>query len=215
MRIVQCWDDGDVGDIRLCELLRRHGATGTFNLNAAAHQALRYHGWTFQGSEVWKLAWDELPRVYAGFSIANHTLTHPHPVALDDATLHREIVENRDRLEQHFAKPISGFVYPFGEYDERVKAAVRSAGHRYARTTRDGVVDPLGDVMEARVSRHVLAPDFWEEYERVRARDGVFWFWGHTFELIDEERWSLIEDRVARISADPVARWCDLASIFP
>ncbi len=214
MRIVQCWDDGDVSDIRLCDLLRRHRATATFNLNAGLHRSERYHHWTHQGTEVWKLAWPELPSVYQGFSIANHSLTHPRPTACDDPTLQREIVENRDRLEQHFAMSIHGFAYPFGDYDQRVKDAVRAAGHRYARTVFDGTVDPLGDTMEARVSRHVLSADFWEEYERVRARDGVFWFWGHSYEMIDDAGWTFVEERIARISADPRAQWCALADVF-
>ena len=32
MRIMQCWDDGDVDDIRLVEILKKHGAKATFNI---------------------------------------------------------------------------------------------------------------------------------------------------------------------------------------
>ncbi len=39
LRVVQCWDDGDLGDIRLCEILRKYGAKASFNLNPAHHTA--------------------------------------------------------------------------------------------------------------------------------------------------------------------------------
>ncbi len=80
MKIVQCWDDGVEDDIRLCELLRSIGAQATFNLNAGLHGAVRGPAWQFKGiKDVRKLAIDELPQVYEGFEIANHTLTHPSP----------------------------------------------------------------------------------------------------------------------------------------
>lgn len=41
MRIVQCWDDGVEDDIRLCEILRKHGAKASFNLNPGMHGSQR------------------------------------------------------------------------------------------------------------------------------------------------------------------------------
>jgi hypothetical protein len=38
----------------------------------------RQLGWCHQGIEVWRLGQGELREVYDGFTIANHTLTHPH-----------------------------------------------------------------------------------------------------------------------------------------
>ncbi|MBT3194592.1 MAG: hypothetical protein HN341_18755, partial [Verrucomicrobia bacterium] len=37
MRIMQCWDDGDVDDIRLVEILKKHGAKATFNICPGAN----------------------------------------------------------------------------------------------------------------------------------------------------------------------------------
>ena len=39
MTVVQCWDDGVTTDARLIEILRKHKARATFNLNAGAHLA--------------------------------------------------------------------------------------------------------------------------------------------------------------------------------
>ena len=42
MKVVTCWDDAPVNDIRLVDILRRHGAKATFNLNPGLmHPELR------------------------------------------------------------------------------------------------------------------------------------------------------------------------------
>jgi hypothetical protein len=48
--------------------------------NAGRHEPQRrpaFPGWTHKGTEVWRLRWDEVREVYAGFTIGNHTSTHP------------------------------------------------------------------------------------------------------------------------------------------
>jgi peptidoglycan-N-acetylglucosamine deacetylase len=216
MRICQCWDDGVVDDIRVCEVLRRHGATGTFNLNAGLHREERFESWKYQGRKaVWKLALGELVHTYRGFLVANHSLTHPHPTKLDDAALTREIAEGKSALEAIFGYEVQGFAYPFGDHDERVCHAVRAAGHVYARTCANTEqVLPCADPMRLASSCHFHAADFWERYARVRAADGVFYFWGHSYEIISEDDWWAFDQQIARISADPQAEWVELPSLF-
>jgi len=80
-------------------VLRRHGATGSFNLNLGLHREERYSGWMYKGTKpVWKLARGELVHTYRGFLVANHTLTHPHPKQLDDDALAHEIRANKVQL---------------------------------------------------------------------------------------------------------------------
>lgn len=176
----------------------------------------RYHAWDYQGTKpVWKLSAAEAPAVYAGFDIANHTLTHPHPTKLTDADLAREIQEGRDRLEQLFGAAVPGFAYPFGDYDARVMEAVRAAGHVYARTCKNAeAVLAAPDPMDQPTSRFHLAQDFWDEFERVRAADGVFWFWGHSYEFITEEDWAAFDAKLARIGATPGVEWVRLPPLF-
>jgi len=209
MKIAQCWDDGVSTDVRLVALLRRHGARASFNLNAGLHGPQRQLGWQHRGTEVWRLAQPELRAVYDGFTIANHTLTHPHLVGLPADALRREINDGRARLQDLFDQPVDGFVYPFGTQDLTVQQAVREAGHRYARTTEaaDAGVD-AGNTMAAHPSCHFLAADFWTRLERARPT-GVFWFWGHSYELIDETLWASFEDTLARLCAEPGVQWCD------
>jgi peptidoglycan/xylan/chitin deacetylase (PgdA/CDA1 family) len=214
MKLVQCWDDGVTTDVRLVSLLRRQGARATFNLSAGLHERERQFGWRHRDTEVWRLGHDELRELYSGFNIANHTLTHPH---LDQLPLHaarREIADGRARLQALFDQPVSGFVYPFGTFDEAVAQAVRDAGHIYARTTcaaESGV--GMHDAMAVAPSCHFLAPDFWQSLDRARPT-GIFWFWGHSYELVDEAMWTAFEASLARLCAEPGAQWCDPTDLF-
>jgi peptidoglycan/xylan/chitin deacetylase (PgdA/CDA1 family) len=214
LNVVQCWDDGVTADVRLTDILRRHGARATFNLNAGLHGARRKPSFSYQGTEVVRLAWDEMREAYAGFTIANHSLTHPRLEQLTPEAVRHEIVAGRDRLQQFFGQPVRGFVYPFGTYNDSVKNAVREAGHVYARTA--GSADhpfPPQDPMAFHPTCHFLAPDFWERYERAREH-GVFYFWGHAYEMTTEAMWTAFEATIAAISADPASRWRDVEALF-
>lgn len=214
MTVVQCWDDGVTADIPLTNILRRHGATATFNLNAGSHSKQRTPGWVHRGTHVAKLAWDEMRAVYEGFTIANHSLTHPHLEQIPVADARRDIAEGRDRLQQFFGQPVLGFAYPFGSYSEAVMQAVREAGHIYARTTHNVERPfPPENPMAFHPCCHFLAPDLWDRYERARP-GGVFYFWGHSYEMVDDAMWKAFEDVIERISDDPAARWGNLTDLF-
>lgn len=213
MKIVQCWDDGVEDDLRLMEILRRHGAKASFNLNPGMHKAERGHDWQYKDKTVRRLARHELVEAYEGFLIANHTVSHPRLqlIPLDEAE--REIREGREQLEQIFGYPVIGFAYPFGTYNEDVQQLIRQAGHLYARTVQN--VDqafPPTDPTAFHPHCHFKSPDFWLKFEAERARDGIFYFWGHSYELITEDEWTAFEDQIRRLSA--VGEWANLPDLF-
>ena len=216
MKVAQCWDDGVLDDIRLMEILRKYGAKASFNLNIGLHRSERYSGWKYQDrKEVWRLSKGELKDAYAGFVVANHSLTHPHleKIPLDQAL--RDIRQGRDELEQLFGYPVVGFAYPFGSYNRAVQDAIRDCGHVYARTVANtSKVSPPQDPMAIAPSRHFAAADFWEEFDRVKAADGLFYFWGHSYELVSDEQWQAMDQKIARLSADPAVQWVDLPTLF-
>ncbi len=215
MKVVQSWDDGVVDDIRLADLLRRRQARATFNLNPGLHQAERSLSWCYGDKEVWRLGRDELVEVYAGFEIANHSLSHPNLPDLSPADLEREVRDSRRILQAWFQQPVRGFCYPFGGLNPAVKEVVRAAGHGYARTvTECEPVFPPADPFEFGVSCRFVDPLFWTRYERAKALNGMFFFWGHSYELLDESMWADLEHKIARISADPAAEWASIERLF-
>lgn len=215
MKIAQCWDDGVSDDIRVIEILRRHGAKASFNLNYGTHRETRGTGWKYKGTkDVWKLALPELVQVYDGFLVGNHSLNHPDLTKIPVAEAEREIREGKDALEQHFGYAVKGFAYPFGAYNEAVEEILRATGHLYARTT--GVTDkvyPPANPMEFHPHCHYKDPLFWEKFERAKQVDGVFYFWGHSYEIVTEADWQAFEQQIARIAAEPVT-WVNLPDLF-
>lgn len=214
MTVVQCWDDGVTTDVRLADILRRHGAKASFNLNAGLYDVKRKTGWVYKGTEVHRLGWEEMKDVYEGFTIANHSLTHPRLDKIPLEQVRREIVEGRERLQQFFDQPILGFAYPCGSYNEQVMAAVRKAGHVYARTTGNAKQPfPPDNAMAFHPCCHFLSADFQSRYEEARS-SGVFYFWGHSYELVSESMWEKFERMIERIGSDPKTNWAEVTDLF-
>ena len=64
-----------------------------------------------------------------GAEIGSHTVSHPHLTRLPDAELDRELRESRAELEDELGAPCRYLAYPYGEEDDRVRAAARRAGY--------------------------------------------------------------------------------------
>ena len=61
---------------------------------------------------------------------------------------------------------------------------------------------------------HFQARDFYERYEKAKST-GVFYFWGHTYEMMDSEgMWNQLEQKIAYITNDPESEWADVIDIF-
>lgn len=84
------------------------------------------------------MTWDELRDVDVG----SHGVTHAHLTQLSDDELRRELVESKQQVEDELGRPCPEFAYPYGEHDERVRAAVRAAGYERAYGLVDDRSDP-------------------------------------------------------------------------
>lgn len=129
--IVISFDDGFGSWNRVAfPILRRYGWPGTMNV------ALNH----LNGVDV-DAKW--LRRlIRAGWELDSHSLTHPDLTALGPAELRREVAGSRRRLQKLFGEPVHFFCYPAGRYDDRVIAAVRTAGYLGATTTTEGLARP-------------------------------------------------------------------------
>ena len=97
------------------------------------------------------MSWDEL-REHAdrGVQIGSHTVSHSHLTRLSDAELRRELEESKEEAEAELGRPCRELAYPYGEHDERVRAAARGAGYERAFGLRgckgDGYALPRADL---------------------------------------------------------------------
>jgi peptidoglycan/xylan/chitin deacetylase (PgdA/CDA1 family) len=89
------------------------------------------------------MTWEEL-RAYSerGVRIGSHGVAHAHLTRLSDDELHRELTESKHQIEEELGRPCPDLAYPYGEHDERVRAAARAAGYERAYGLRKRSRDP-------------------------------------------------------------------------
>ncbi|MGO9136866.1 MAG: polysaccharide deacetylase family protein [Syntrophales bacterium] len=215
MKVIQCWDDGIVDDVRLTDILRRYNAKATFSLNPGLNLEERSFGWIQERREVWRLSIGELRDVYDGFEICSHSMTHPCLTDVSAERLDWEVGASRDILEGIFKKPVLGFCYPFNAYNERVKAALRSVGYIWARGGHNGEsIFPPRDPFEYNFICHFLSSDFWPRFIDAKGRNALFSFWGHSCEMTSEVMWHDLAAMIERISSDASAEWSFINDLF-
>jgi peptidoglycan/xylan/chitin deacetylase (PgdA/CDA1 family) len=83
--------------------------------------------------ELATLSWNAIAELTArGLEIGSHTKTHPHLTALSDLELRTELRASREQVEDVLELPCRFLAFPYGEHDERVRAAARGAGYEAA-----------------------------------------------------------------------------------
>jgi len=68
-----------------------------------------------------------------GWEIGSHTLTHPNLTQISPSHLITELKDSKKCLEEIISAKVVSFAYPFGAYDNMVKAAV-ARNYKYARS---------------------------------------------------------------------------------
>lgn len=125
LRLTLSVDDGHPLDLRLADLLDRHGLQATFYVPIRNDE----------GPPVMSAA--HVRRLAQRFEIASHTLSHRFLATLDDGAARAQVVDGKRALEDLLGAPVRGFCYPGGRYRRRHVAMVREAGFAYARTTQN------------------------------------------------------------------------------
>lgn len=84
--------------------------------------------------ELRTMSWGELRALDSepGIDVESHTVSHPHLPARADAELEEELTASRRRLEEELDRPCRFLAYPYGDCDDRVRAAAKAAGYEAA-----------------------------------------------------------------------------------
>lgn len=191
------YDDGVVQDIRLMDIMNKHGLKGTFNIGSGKYLPEdtvreKYYG---------RMKLSEAKELYigSGHEVALHAFTHPHLEKMNSPEIVQEIWEDRKHIEKTYGAIARGMAYPFGAYNETVKDVLRNCGVVYARTTRSTYkFDFPTDWLELHPTcRHKdtrlmeLADKFLASKAANSAR--MFYLWGHSYEFDDMDNWNVIE----------------------
>lgn len=131
MIVTTSWDDGHPADLRLAELLDRYGLKGTFYVPRT-----NCEGWPVMRPE-------QIQALARRHEIGGHSLDHVLLQTLCETELTAQVAGSKAWLEDLLGGAIDGFGYVRGVHTPRIRAAVRAAGYRYARTATN-LVTHLG-----------------------------------------------------------------------
>lgn len=169
------WDDGHPNDMRLGDLLDKYGFKATFYIPGRFPP-----GGYCQKDGFAILAAPQLRELAKRFELGSHTMDHVFlaPIAPDEAR--NQVVAGKRWLEDVIGRPVGGFCYPGGSYNDAVRSIVKEAGFSYARTTEDLYSDTSFDPYLMPTSFHFHArgrKDFLRNFLKQpnrRARFGMF-----------------------------------------
>jgi len=228
------WDDGHPLDLRVADLLAKHGFTGTFYVPAQIPS-----GGACNPKGLPVISGDSLRELDRTFEVGSHTLEHCDLVSVDIDEARRQVVGGKEWLESELGHGVRGFCYPGGRYSAPVCSMVRDAGFSYARTTDDlfGRVrsDPFrmpvsfhlyprprselvrrfvkggawnkrtGTAMAALRGNDDLLSTLQTVVDHVFRNGGMFHLWGHSWELEKVGGWRLL-DSFLRFAAERVPK---------
>ncbi len=223
------WDDGHPLDLKLAEVLARHGVAGAFYVpvrNRADRPVMT-------AAELRRLA-------AMGFEIGSHTLDHRRLSGLSREEASRQMADGRAALEDVLGRPVTGFCFPGGRIGRWGAELARELGFTHARTTQmlrfDAGSDPLAVPTTAQIFPHRSAA-LWRNWLRhgggvgrlaalrtlaippgadprpalaaalsalpglVPARNGLLHLWGHSWEIEAHDLWRQLEDALSAAAA--------------
>lgn len=209
------WDDGNPSDLRVAELLIKHGLRGTFYVPMTAGTA------TMTAAQIRELG--------SAFEIGAHTLHHIALTQLPKERALQEITGSKSWLEDTIGQPCRMFCPPTGAFSQLHLEMIRRAGFMGLRTTELGSLDlprmrgglvsmpttvqayphGLATFVRNAVKRMAFA-NLWRFVVRGRMTDwpelarylmrralddgGVFHLWGHSWELGNVDQWARLDE---------------------
>lgn len=176
--VTTSWDDGDLLDLRIAEMLRSRKIAGTFYVPISGH-----HGPCSIGrSDLRTLAG-------MGFEIGAHGLSHLVLPQCTKKVLTREVETCKQRLEDMLGSEVRMFAYPRGRYSSMAIRAVKQAGYAGARTTQMLAQGLSFDPYRMPTTVHVF-PHSKSDYVRNTARAANFGAgWKYLTQLRQVDRW--------------------------
>ena len=193
------YDDGLVHDIKLIEIMKKHGLKGTFNINSERYS--KEDNLSNEGM----LSIEQTKKLYMqeGIEVAVHTATHPTMVDLPSEVLTFEIIKDRNLLEKRFNTFIRGMANPNGAYNDKAIASMKACGIAYARTIdASRNFDIPSEWLKWNPTCHHNEPKLFELGENFinmkvnRQHEGnakLFYLWGHSSEFEIDNNWDRIE----------------------
>lgn len=233
------WDDGHPLDLRIAEMLAKHGLTGTFYAPRSA--------------ETGVMPVAHLEELGRNFEIGAHTLNHRVLTTVTDQEAKEEILQSKRWVEDVTGRPCRMFCPPRGKFTAAHVAIVQAAGFVGLRTTELASFDhprlklgvwlqpttvqahQHGLIAFARNAARRQSPGIlWRALlhsgsrdwvrmarstlDKVASQGGVFHLWGHAWEVDGHSQWQRLDEAMRLMSEHkgqviPLTN-CDLTERF-
>ena len=205
------YDDGNTCDAPLVELLRKHHAKGTFNINSGMFGAPD----ETPGEKRWRrMSADECLALYGSdMEIAVHGAKHLFWDRIGSVAAMQDILDDKRELERLTGRVIRGAAFPYGKYNDEVLEILRLAGFAYCRAVRvtkklTVKEDPLcfhGTVRNRNPEAVELAKQF---AEKALPNDTLYlyYLWGHSYEFVQDDSWNVLEE-ILSVACDREDVW--------
>jgi peptidoglycan/xylan/chitin deacetylase (PgdA/CDA1 family) len=215
-------DDGYPSDMKMAELLQKHGLNATFFIPVRNRE----------GFDV--VSPSQIREIARSYEIGSHTFDHCYLNNVDAVQARYQIIEGKKRLEDMLGAEIAGFCYPGGKHRHRDIGVLKEAGFKYARTVANLRFD-VGDKPyempttvqfyphESRVYLRNFASsgDWLKRHEALRLavhhqhwvdrlyalfdyackRGGAFHLWGHSMEIDELNAWPELDRFFAHVAS--------------
>lgn len=193
------YDDGQLYDRKLVQILKKYGMKGTFHLNS---NTIGTEGYITEA---------EVAQLYSGMEVAAHTLDHPYLLQQSQASILRQTWEDKKRLEKLSGRIVRGFSYPFGEVSDQLQQTLKCQGVEYARTVEStgGFQWPDNFLQWNPTCHHNEVSDSLIEhflYPQAYEKNLLLFIWGHSFEFHRENTWDRFE-KICSMLADKQDVW--------
>ena len=199
------YDDAVGEDVRLIEIMKKHGLKGTFNINSSRRVSAEEKD-EINANRKWafKMTQEDASALYSqeGIEVAVHSVTHPFLETLPPAQVAWEVLEDRRALEAQFGTIVRGMAYPQGTYSDEVVSVLRSCGIVYSRAVKSTekfdlpenwlVWQPTCHHTNKRLTE--IAQSFLDKPCNNLAHPQLFYLWGHAYEFEQFNNWEVIEE---------------------
>jgi len=218
LRIVTTsWDDGDARDLRIAEMLRSRGMSGTFYVPIEP----------FSPSSPSLTKTDMRDMASEGLEIGGHGVAHEIMSEIPITKVKQVVNGCKTSLEDTLGQRVRMFCYPRGRFTAQVVEELKQAGYDGARTVRLLATDTNYDLYDLPTSiqvyphtrseylRNVLKSrkldrvvdyttrlGFGEDwvaigkklFDRVVDQGGMWHLWGHSWEIDALKQWGQMDE---------------------
>ncbi len=197
LKIITSWDDGCKLDLRVADLLGKHGLDGVFFI-PAHWRKMSFHGYE-------QLSLDDMLHLSDKYEIGSHTITHSLLTRISEENAAKEIFASRQMLRTLTGQEITGFCYPRGYANDHIRKMVKDAGYTWARSVEVGLIQDSEDPFWTGTTVHVLDKRKeqenigWLEYARYKldlastTKDSTFHLFGHSWEIDRDSQWQALD----------------------